>query len=41
MPIYWLNGAKVADGNADFYDGSWDDETNPKNEYGRPFLQYL
>ena len=24
MPIYWLNGAKVADNYADFYDGSWD-----------------
>ena len=22
--IYWLNGAKVADNYADFYDGSWD-----------------
>ena len=25
MPIYWLNGNKVADDYADFYDGSWDD----------------
>ena len=24
LPIYWLNGAKVADGYGDFYDGSWD-----------------
>ena len=24
VPIYWLNGAKVADDYADFYDGSWD-----------------
>ena len=23
-PIYWLNGAKVADNYADLYDGSWD-----------------
>ena len=23
MPIYWLNGAKVADSYTDFYDGSW------------------
>ena len=23
-PIYWLNGEKVADDYADFYDGSWD-----------------
>ena len=24
VPIYWLNGAKVADNYTDFYDGSWD-----------------
>ncbi len=24
-PIYWLNGNKLADNYADFYDGSWDD----------------
>ena len=24
VPIYWFNGAKVADNYADFYDGSWD-----------------
>ena len=29
MPIYWLNGNKVADDYADLYDGSWDDEANP------------
>ncbi len=23
VPIYWLGGAKVADNNADFYDGTW------------------
>ena len=34
VPIYWLNGNKVADDYADFYDGSWDDEMNPKNESG-------
>ena len=34
VPIYWLNGNKVADTYTDFYDGSWDDETNPKNESG-------
>ena len=34
VPIYWLNGAKVADTYADFYDGSWDDEANDKNESG-------
>ena len=35
VPIYWLNGAKVADDYEDFYDGSWDDETNPKGRDGR------
>ena len=34
VPIYWLNGTKVADSYADFYDGSWDDEANNKNESG-------
>ena len=34
VPIYWLNGNKVADDNADFYDGSWSNETNDKNESG-------
>ena len=34
VPIYWLNGNKVADDNADFYDGDWDDEANDKNESG-------
>ena len=34
VPIYWLDGAKVADDYADFYDGSWDDEINDKNESG-------
>ena len=34
VPIYWLNGAKVADDYADFYDGSWDDEVNDKDESG-------
>ena len=26
-PIYWVNGAKVADDYEDFYDGGWDNET--------------
>ena len=26
VPIYWLNGPKVADTYADFYDGSWDNQ---------------
>ena len=34
VPIYWLNGAKVADDYGDFYDGSWDDEVNDKDESG-------
>ena len=34
IPIYWLNGDKVADNYQDFYDGSWDDETNDKDESG-------
>ena len=34
VPIYWLNGSKVADNYADFYDGSWDDEANPRNQSG-------
>ena len=34
VPIYWLNGAKIAAAYADFYDGEWDDEANPKNESG-------
>ena len=28
VPIYWLNGDKVADNYADFYDGSWDQEAS-------------
>ena len=34
VPIYWLNGAKVADDYADFYDGDWDEEDVNKNELG-------
>ena len=34
VPIYWLDGTKAADEYADFYDGSWDDEANDKNESG-------
>ena len=34
-PIYWLlGGNKVANNYADFYDGSWDNEGNRKNELG-------
>ena len=28
VPIYWLNGTKVADEYQDFYDGSWDNSSN-------------
>ena len=36
VPIYWLNGARVADDYADFYDGTWADEANPTNGIGEP-----
>ena len=34
VPIYWLNGSKVADDYADFYDENWDNEANDKNPSG-------
>ena len=34
VAIHWLNGSKVADNNADLYDGGWDDEANPRTEGG-------
>ena len=34
VPIYWLGGNKVADEYEDFYDGSWSNEANDKNELG-------
>ena len=34
VPIYWVKGNKVADHYTDFYDGSWDDEANDRNELG-------
>ena len=33
VPIYWLDGAKVADNYSDFYDGDWD-SNEPRNESG-------
>ena len=33
VPIYYLNGAKIADNYNDFYDGSWD-SVEPRNENG-------
>ena len=37
VPIYWLNGAKVADDYQDFYDGSWDQQDPGRNENGAVF----
>ena len=34
VPIYWLGGPKVADEYRDFYDGSWNDEDEAKDESG-------
>ena len=34
VPIYWLNGAKVADDYAGFYDGDWDQEATGASETG-------
>ena len=33
-PIYWLNGAKVADNYAALYDGSWDEESTLRDADG-------
>ena len=40
VPIYWLNGARVADDYADFYDGSWD-SLAARNEAGYEQRSYL
>ena len=41
VPIYWLNGAKIADNYADFYDNSWDSLVPrgfiPRNQDGNTF----
>ncbi len=34
VPVYWVGGSKVADDNADFTDGTWDDEANPRHADG-------
>ena len=34
VPIYWLDGPKVADDYADFYDGTWDHANPYRNEHG-------
>ena len=41
VPIYWLNGAKVADNYADFYDGTWDDEENPREPSGTAYTGFI
>ena len=42
VPIYWLNGNKAADDNADFYDGSWDDRGKRQGRVRqqRPYYQW-
>ena len=32
LPIYWLNGSKVADNYGDFYDGDWDSNSPTKED---------
>ena len=34
VPIYWLNGNKVADDYEDFYDGGWDEEASMRTQAG-------
>ena len=34
VPIHWLSGSKVVDDYGDFYDGTWDDESNRRYENG-------
>ena len=34
MPVYWLNGPKLADDYADFYDGTWTNKSSAKYEDG-------
>lgn len=37
VPIYWVDGGKVANNYSEFYDGSWD-SNNPTYENGRPVV---
>ena len=39
VPIYWLNGSKVADDYGDFYDGSWSNATAARLEDGTQISQ--
>ena len=41
VPIYWLNGNKVADGYADFYDETWDAETGQRTNDGSLTTQLI
>ena len=34
VPIYWLNGNKIADEYEDFYDETWDEEASMRDESG-------
>ena len=40
VAIYWLNGSKVADNNADLYDGSWDSVSGRRFESGGEHSQF-
>ena len=37
VPIYWLDGARVADDNADFYDGAWQNHADLRKTNGSTF----
>ena len=39
VPIYWLNGTKVADDYGDFYDGTWDDKGGATLQDGEAISQ--
>ena len=34
VPVYWLDGERIAENYADLYDGSWDDEARARDESG-------
>ena len=34
VPIYWLNGERVADNYGDFYDGTWSNKNNGRGVAG-------
>ena len=37
MPIYWLQGLKLADNYQDFYDGTWSNPAAGRDGWGHPF----